>query len=200
MSEYLPWLVVALVVVAAGAAYFRLSARLQASHHIQAEPDFDNEGFLNWLRDHEIWYQKASFRTHCIFDVARIAPVIIGFAIAVLSALPPPLKAEPFNSLAVIILTGASTVCVSIISQLRVGDLARAREVGRINCAALVARARLFFSMKPSEEDAYKEKLAIKDQLFKLEHDQAALFAAAASVEPRPTVDPKSGEGTRRRR
>jgi hypothetical protein len=45
----------------------------------------------------------------------------------------------------VIIITGAATLGVPILGQLRVTDLARVREIGRINSAALVARAQLFF-------------------------------------------------------
>jgi hypothetical protein len=148
----------------------------------------DDASFLDWLRAYETWYTKASRGAHRVLSFCRITPIVIGFAVAVVAAsqgetLPIYVSGYGFTiekNIVIIILTGIVTLCVSILGQLRVADLARARETGRINTAALVARAQLFFSVDHSPDEALKEKNAIKDELFKLEHDQASLFASLA--------------------
>jgi hypothetical protein len=88
---------------------------------------------------------------------------IIGFFVAIISAVNfPEIKFGNFtlsNSLLVIVLTGVSTTCVSILGQLRIADLARAREVGRINCASLVAHARITLFSNRDTADLTNESL-----------------------------------------
>jgi hypothetical protein len=76
-----------------------------------------------------------------------------------------------------IILTGISSLAVAIVTQLGLGDLAKARENGRIGCGRLVARAQLMFAQSASEA-VQSEKHNIMDRLFQLEQQQADLFAA----------------------
>ena len=142
----------------------------------------DDASFLEWLRAYEIWYTKSSDHTHNVLSLCRITPIVTGFAVALVSAIANDeiyILALPIpKNIAVIVLTGIATLCVSILGQLRIADLARVREIGRINSASLVARAQLFFSVDHSPTEALAEKTAIKDRIFELEHDQASLFAA----------------------
>lgn len=141
----------------------------------------DNDGFVDWLCDYEHWYNKSARRYHLTVYVARPAPIVLGFMVAIVSAMRDQWSFfDDFipKNIIVITLTGLASLCVAILTQLGVIDLARYREIGRINCARLVARARLFFSIPHSPEEIYKEKDEIIKELFKIEHDQAALFAS----------------------
>jgi hypothetical protein len=185
--QYTALIVFAGVAVGGAVVLVLLSRWLHAKYEIEAAPEIDkNNGFVSWLQGYEHWFHKASFNNHLIFDICRVLPIFLGFCIAVISALPEEYWRDSWASknVLVVVLTGISTISMAVVTQLRIGDLARAREIGRINCAALVVQAQLFFSARHSVEEIYDEKQRIKKEIFKIEHDQAALFAAAASAEP----------------
>ena len=142
--------------------------------------NLNDENFVTWLQQYEIWYTKSSRRCNSVLVVCRITPIVLGFVIAVVSALKP---GDYFfanyisQPILVIILTGTSSLAVAIITQLGLGDLAKTRENGRIACARLAARAQLMFAQSASDA-VQDEKNKILETLFQIEQQQADLFAA----------------------
>ena len=178
-----------IIVILFGVSVFRWTANRRAKGPLAGDPGTTSDDFIKWLSGYESWYTRASWKTHRILEICRIAPIVIGFFVAIISSVNMPTVSFYYwqisTNLLVIILTGISTTCVSVLGQLRIADLARAREIGRINCARLVADARLkLFDEGKNPSDVQNEKLSIKDTLFRIEHDQAALYAALGS---RPT-------------
>ena len=151
----------------------------------------DGPGFIKWLHTYEIWYAKSAGRISWVLYVCRITPIFIGFVVAIVSALDTG-EFPPFlpQKVVVIILTGLSTFCVALITQFSLPELAKAREFGRIACAGLVARARLFFSIDRQPAEALVAKIEIRDRIFQIEEEQAALFYALSGNAHRGTSVP----------
>lgn len=161
---------------------------------IPTPPKMDDIGFIKWLGSYRDWYTQASGFCHNSLMVCRITPIFMGFLVAVVSALPDGISfiGIPKNII-VIILTGLSTLCVAVITQLGLVDLSRAREIGRIACARLLSNAQIFFSLEHTPQEIYEKKQAIHDEIFKIEMEQAALYAAIVAG-PRKEP-PASGNG-----
>jgi hypothetical protein len=179
------------VVILGTALYFFISARTVLNEARQCVESMDDEGFLRWLQEYEGWYTLASKRLNDWLFVTRITPLFIGFIVALISAAQE--SQLPIKNYLVIGLTGISTLCVAVLTQLRLAELARAREIGRINLAQLVARTRLYFSMPRSPDEALSEKQKVQAEVFKIEHDQAALFASLTE----PPTGPNKGAARR---
>jgi hypothetical protein len=116
----------------------------------------------------------------------RIIPIFAGFTIAVLSALREQGQApwDEYYNVTIILLSGLSTLSVAIMTQLGIADLAKAREIGRIECARLLSQAQIFFSSNHPEEQIYQEKLLIHSEIFRVEHHQAELYASIVAGQP----------------
>jgi hypothetical protein len=189
---YSSWIALVVVVAFGLVTYVFFSRWLRLKRVVDGLHLKDNSEFIVWLELYQSWYSTSSNRCYIVLMVCRITPIFIGFVVAILEAL----GDDPFKNLSylnksilVIMFTGISTVCVAVLTQLRVADLATARENGRISCASLVARAQLFFSRDPEASESYQEKVRIKDELFKIEFDQAALFDASVDGRPKNTPD-----------
>jgi hypothetical protein len=159
-------------------SFFFISRRMLLKKTRQSVENMDDDGFFRWLQDYEEWYTLASKRLNDWLIITRITPLFIGFIVALISAVSE--VDLPLKNYLVIGLTGISTLCVAVLTQLRLAELARAREIGRINCAQLVARARLYFTVERPPEETLSEKQKIQGELFKIEHDQAALVASVS--------------------
>jgi hypothetical protein len=147
------------------------------------------DAFISWLEEYERWYTSSSITLSRILIACRVVPLVLGFIVAIVSALPPGFGLFGYPSpiprnIVVIALTGISAVCVALLTQLGVGELATARELGRIGTASLVTRARISLFSNASDDEKRKEMGKIKDEIFKLEYDQAALFAASIVERP----------------
>jgi hypothetical protein len=182
------------------AAWWTLSIR-RAPRDLAAE--MDDVAFVEWLMLYERSYTRSSEWSHRALAFCQITPIVIGFIIAIVSALKDDswtiLNVSLQRNIVIIALTGVSTVCVAILTRMGVAQLARTRELGRINCAALVTRARLYFSINHTPQESYAEKVRIKDEIYKIEHDQAALSGGIAidtkqpvtGITPRPAAQPQ---------
>ncbi len=161
-------------------------------------PDMLNdEAFVKWLEGYEHWYTKSSKRYHRTLYWFRPAPIVIGFFVAIVAAIDEKSAFFPDwmpKNIVIIILTGLASFCVAVLTQLGVIDLSRTREIGRINCAQLVVRAKHFLSVAQTPQAAYEEKAEFINEIFKIEHDQAALFAGIVrnvpSVQSPPVQTP----------
>lgn len=71
----------------------------------------------------------------------RIIPIFAGFTIAVLSTLREQGRTslDEYYNVTIILLSGLSTLSVAIMTQLGIAHLAKAREIGRIECAKLLS-------------------------------------------------------------
>lgn len=140
------------------------------------------DGFLRWVDEYEKWYTRSAWALNWTFFCCKTMPLVLGFLVAIISALPEgfePFAGIPRNIL-VIALTGLSTLCVAVLTQLGVAERARAREIGRIGVAKLAAESRVALSGKKEIDDQTKAQLvSITDRIFEIEFDQQALFAAA---------------------
>jgi hypothetical protein len=157
--------------------------------------EMDKAGLIRWLGSYRDWYTTSAWLCDRISTLCRIVPIISGFAIALLSALreqePPPWNEYVNYNVMIIALSGLSTLSVAIITQLGIAELAKAREIGRIECARLLSLAQILLSKHDSsEEDLYKAKLTIHQEIFRVEHDQAALYAAIVAGQ---TLSDRSG-------
>jgi hypothetical protein len=151
---YGSWITIAVVLIIVVALFFLIRAWL-ANPLITSYPDLNDENFVKLLRDYETWYAKSSRRCTNTLVVCRITPLVMGFVVAVVSAANKdawPLQNYIDQSILVIILTGISSLAVAIVTQLGLGDLAKARENGRIASAHLVARTQLMFAKPTSPE------------------------------------------------
>jgi hypothetical protein len=178
------WVVVLAIIIF---AIVLVARRYTRSRIIELPNLEDNQAFIRWLMEYEDWYTTSAKRHHRTLYWFRPAPIVIGFLVAIVSAMDNNLvlfKSYIPKNIIVISLTGLAALCVAVLTQLGVIDLSRTREIGRINCAALVARAQLFFSKTQTADDAYREKSAIVQEVFRIEHDQAALFSRIAGNVP----------------
>jgi hypothetical protein len=148
----------------------------------------DNAEFIRWLRTYETWYTRSVTWISWTVRVCRIAPIIIGFFIAIISVyeaneLPSWL---PHQKILIITLTAFSTACVALLTQFSLPELEKERETGRRECARLVACARLFFSVeRPDPEEVLNRKREIKERLFKIEEEQSKLYYDLTSTASR---------------
>jgi hypothetical protein len=145
--------------------------------------------FISWLEEYENWYTRSSTSLSRILIACRVVPLVLGFIVAIIPALPPGFGIFGYPSpiprnIVVIALTGISAVCVALLTQLGVGELASARERGRIGTASLVTRAKISLFSSASDKEKWAEMALIKDEIFKLEYDQADLFAASLVERP----------------
>ena len=76
-------IIVAALVIIAVTGYLIWRSRQQIT--VSFGPD--RESFMSWLREYEIWYTEASDRYYRLLTFCRVAPIFIGFAVAVVSAL-----------------------------------------------------------------------------------------------------------------
>ena len=162
-----------------------LWSKLAPPFQQRKDADFDTtEGFITWLTTYESWYTRSSDRLHRILVCCRVLPLILGFVVAIISALPPGFQVFGLTSpiprnVVVIALTGITTLCVGVLTQLGVAELARARETGRIGVANLVAQAKLALPRSEGNTPPRDEMIKLKDALMKIEFDQAELFVAS---------------------
>lgn len=178
------------VVVIATVIWIYIGDRNRIKETIDVTTSMKDKLFVNWLRSYEAWYDVSAKNWNRVLIFCRVAPIIIGFMIAVVSAVDPNIVIIPGlrNNLIVIILSGISTVCLTIITQFSVVDLAKAREIGRINCAKLVVEAML--SIEPENKDELnrlKQKLA--EEIFDIESVQAKSFSDAFGKENKAAED-----------
>src|SRR5215469_1482003 len=122
------------VVVLVAAAWWILNLR-RPPKDLAAE--MDDVAFVEWLTLYERSYTKSSEWSRRALAFCQITPIIIGFIIAVVSALKDDswtiLNVPLQRNIVVIALTGVSTLCVAILTRMGVAQLARSRELGRIN-------------------------------------------------------------------
>lgn len=175
--------------IAFAALAFVTVALFGAYLYATRRPEYDKrqdlvsrDGFLRWVGEYEKWYTRSAWALNWTFFCCKTMPLVLGFLVAIISALPErfELIAGIPRNIAVIALTGLSTLCVAVLTQLGVAERARAREIGRIGVAKLAAEARVALSGKKEIDEQTKAQLAsITDRIFEIEFDQQALFAAA---------------------
>jgi hypothetical protein len=146
----------------------------------------DEAGLIKWLGSYRDWYKKSAKRCERVTMACRIIPIIAGFTIAVLSALREQGRTplDEYYNVTIILLSGLSTLSVAIMTQLGIADLAKAREIGRIECAKLLSRAQIFHSSDHPLDKVYQEKLSIHAEIFRIEHHQAELYASIVAGQP----------------
>lgn len=134
-------LTITLVAVAAAlfAAGYFFSCRKLIQDTVRIS-DLTDENFVKWLQAYEVWYTKSSRTCHDWSLVFRVLPVLLGFMVAFVSAWKNehPLGME--KNLLVMVLTGISTLCVSLLSQLRLSELAKARRRARRDLGGIMCR------------------------------------------------------------
>jgi hypothetical protein len=190
--SYLIWGIVAVLVVAT-VVWGMWRHRLPKYEDMEFE---EVDDLLQWLADYEAWYERSSGLLHEILIVCRVLPIGLGFLVAIVSALDDKLF-QAFiipKNIVVIILTGLSTICVAIITQLGLADLARTREAGRIAFSDMRAKVKLLIAAKGGSSKTNPKALVedfekIAAEVFKIEREQADRFVLITT--PGEKKDPK---------
>ena len=126
---------------------------------------------VGYIRTHRDWYERSSATYGSIFNFGNVLIIAFGAAASILAA---GNFDGPASKAAIVLLPALSSLIATILSQFRVRDIWRLREVGRIEAEALAARAMAI--PVNAETDTYQEALKVRQLAHELERAQMAEF------------------------